>query len=691
MKKFVKLIIYYLLGVIAILVLSVFSQYFQMREFSEGKSYFSTFASFLTKEFFQLDRWVYTLNGVDEKPILDVLWPAFIYSMEILFGAILLGFGIAFILALFAFFLPNFLLQPIKRFLDLIESIPDIVIATLLQALVLFIFAQTGVEIFQVATYSEKAYLGPIITLSIVPAVSLFKILLLMMEEEYLKMYVMFARSKGLHDFPILWKHIIRNIIPVSFHHMKIIIWGLLSSQFIIERLFNVHGLTHFLVANFTPITITVSLLLIFTPFFIIFQIVDMIVIKEEEKTRDVKRESWKQKWSVSNLQLSLRIICIDIKNSLQHFNWKKISSIRPIIWLGKIIGLHMKNWKFAVGSLFFIITIGYSLIYSVTTNDYVEKQNLLYAEDGATLIAASPFAPTKPFFFGSDKFGYSIFDQIVVGAKYTLIFGLLIAFLRVIGGLLLGIIYSFYLKHSAQQWLAKMIDSIHFMPLSLIAYILLRPILLPGFDGFSYSFAERVFLETMILTMLVIPLTTILLGKEINRVLEYEFIASAQVMGGGKFKVFIRHILPHLGPRLTILFGQQFIQVMLIFMHLGMFNYFFGGTKLSMEPMFSDPPKSSTYEWSGLIGQIGREALGSGRYWYLYILVPFIIAIFSMQLIVQGVKEIQQVKIGVAFKSLKLRKKKGERQQTEKLPVITKESFVQIGRERRKSLNDFS
>ncbi|NMO76136.1 ABC transporter permease subunit [Niallia alba] len=682
MKKFVKLIIYYLLGVIAILALSVFSQYFQMREFSEGKSYFSTFASFLTKEFFQLDRWVYTLNGVDEKPILDVLWPAFIYSMEILFGAILLGFGIAFILALFAFFLPNFLLQPIKRFLDLIESIPDIVIATLLQALVLFIFAQTGVEIFQVATYSEKAYLGPIITLSIVPAVSLFKILLLMMEEEYLKMYVMFARSKGLHDFPILWKHIIRNIIPVSFHHMKIIIWGLLSSQFIIERLFNVHGLTHFLVANFTPITITVSLLLIFTPFFIIFQIVDMIVIKEEEKTRDVKRESWKQKWSVSNLQLSLRIICIDIKNSLQHFNWKKISSIRPIIWLGKIIGLHMKNWKFAVGSLFFIITIGYSLIYSVTTNDYVEKQNLLYTEDGATLIAASPFAPTKPFFFGSDKFGYSIFDQIVVGAKYTLIFGLLIAFLRVIGGLLLGIIYSFYLKHSAQQWLAKMIDSIHFMPLSLIAYILLRPILLPGFDGFSYSFAERVFLETMILTMLVIPLTTILLGKEINRVLEYEFIASAQVMGGGKFKVFIRHILPHLGPRLTILFGQQFIQVMLIFMHLGMFNYFFGGTKLSMEPMFSDPPKSSTYEWSGLIGQIGREALGSGRYWYLYILVPFIIAIFSMQLIVQGVKEIQQVKIGVAFKSLKLRKKKGERQQTEKLPVITKESFVQIGRE---------
>lgn len=40
-----------------------------------------------------------------------------------------------------------------------------------------------------------------------------------------------------------------------------------------------------------------------------------------------------------------------------------------------------------------------------------------------------------------------------------------------------------------------------------------------------------------MILTLLVVPLTTVLLGKEINRVSDYEFIASAKVMGGGNFK----------------------------------------------------------------------------------------------------------------------------------------------------------
>lgn len=50
------------------------------------------------------------------------------------------------------------------------------------------------------------------------------------------------------------------------------------------------------------------------------------------------------------------------------------------------------------MGSLFFIIAIGYSIIYSVTTNNHVDQMRLFYAEDGVTLISAMPFAPTEPF-----------------------------------------------------------------------------------------------------------------------------------------------------------------------------------------------------------------------------------------------------------------------------------------------------
>jgi peptide/nickel transport system permease protein len=367
------------------------------------------------------------------------------------------------------------------------------------------------------------------------------------------------------------------------------------------------------------------------------------------------------------------------ITYSIKHMNVNKTALWLPFRNILFLFGRHMKNWKFALGTLFFLITISYSVIYSVTTDNHVDQVRLLYEDDGVTLIGAMPFAPTEPFFFGSDRLGFSLFDQLVIGAKYTLTFALLIAFLRVIGGLLLGAIYAFYLRPTFQRILEKAIDSIHFLPLSLISYILLRPILMPSFHGFNYSFTERILLEVMILTLLVVPLTTVLIGKEMRRVQEYEFISSAKVLGGSKFHIFWQHILPHIGPRLTILFGTQFIQVLLIFIHLGVFDFFFGGTKI----MMGDPPTSLTNEWSGLIGQIGRNAIGSGRYWFLWILVAFMLAIFAMQFIVQGVKEVQQVKVGVLYKQPRLsyRRNKARLKDT-KSYQLSKESFKKIERE---------
>ncbi|MYL58018.1 ABC transporter permease subunit, partial [Virgibacillus halodenitrificans] len=204
--------------------------------------------------------------------------------------------------------------------------------------------------------------------------------------------------------------------------------------------------------------------------------------------------------------------------------------------------------------------------------------------------------------------------------------------------------------------------------------------ILMPTQSGFAYTFTERIILEITILTVLVIPLTMVLIGKEMNRVLQYEFIASAKVLGGGSFHLFWRHILPHIGPRLTILFGQQFIQVLLVFIHLGVFNLFFGGTKLSFDPMMGDPPTSLSYEWSGMIGAVARGSISSGHYWYLWTLVAFVLSIFAMQLIIQGVKEVQQVKVGVIYKVKKARKKKNGKASIQ-TPAFSKEDFKQIGR----------
>ncbi len=399
---------------------------------------------------------------------------------------------------------------------------------------------------------------------------------------------------------------------------------------------------------------------MLFTPFYFFFELVDIWLKEEPIHTYELRKTPWWEKWRGRYLADWIKRSMGNIVYSIKNLKIRKVNPLRPFITLLILFGSHMKNWKFALGSLFFIITIGYSVYYSVTTDNHVDQVRLHYAEDGVTLISKMPHAPTEPFLLGSDRRGFDLFDQIVIGAKYTLVFALLIALLRVMGGLLFGIIYAFHLKPRVQHWLGKMIDSIHFLPLSLVAYILLAPILMPTMAGYTYSFTERILLEIVILTILVVPLTTVLLGKEIKRVLDYEFIASAKILGGSRFHLFWRHILPHLGPRLTILFGTQFIQVLLIFIHLGVFDFFFGGTEISFFPG-GDPPSSITYEWSGLVGQIGRTAIRGGMYWFLWILVAFMLAIFAMQLIIQGVKEVQQVKVGVLHKLPKTRLKKAK------------------------------
>lgn len=68
--------------------------------------------------------------------------------------------------------------------------------------------------------------------------------------------------------------------------------------------------------------------------------------------------------------------------------------------------------------------------------------------------------------------------------------------------------------------------------------------------------------------------------------------------------------------------------------------------------------------------------------YWFLWILVAFMLAILAMQLIMQGVKEVQQVKVGVLNRLPRTRLKKVKRISKDTHSYqVTKESFKEMGR----------
>ncbi|TYR73977.1 hypothetical protein FZC79_16085 [Rossellomorea vietnamensis] len=86
---------------------------------------------------------------------------------------------------------------------------------------------------------------------------------------------------------------------------------------------------------------------------------------------------------------------------------------------------------------------------------------------------------------------------------------------------------------------------------------------------------------------------------------------------------------------KIVILFGQQVMQTLIIFIHLGLLKLFLGGTEVDYQ-LVNDPPQSSTNEWSGLIGDTFRYLQGAP--WIpLTPILSFALVMFAVALMMEG------------------------------------------------------
>lgn len=278
------------------------------------------------------------------------------------------------------------------------------------------------------------------------------------------------------------------------------------------------------------------------------------------------------------------------------------------------------------------------SFVYTAVYDDVVPQDRYIYDENGK-VVESAPIAPNKDFWFGTDMFGFHMLHKMIIGAKYTLLAAFTIALLRVLVAIPLGIFFSSYLTRF-RKYINGFIDSFHYIPLTLIAYYILFPVLWMSPEGFNYSFFERISIEVIVLTVLAVPILAVLISNESSEIMKKDFVISAQTLGASKFFMIRKHILPLMKEKFVIMFGQQVVQVLLILSHLGLMKLFFGGTFVSYDPMFADPPTTLSMEWSGLIGD-------AQRYMKTAIWIPFTpilffaISIYAVNLMTEGFTKI--------------------------------------------------
>ncbi|WP_066099014.1 ABC transporter permease [Bacillus sp. SJS] len=254
---------------------------------------------------------------------------------------------------------------------------------------------------------------------------------------------------------------------------------------------------------------------------------------------------------------------------------------------------------KFVAGFVFLALLLLLSIGNTIFNNGDISQARLSFGEKG-TVLAKPPYAPSVQNLLGTDVYGYDMLHIIIQGAKYTIGIALLITIIRMVCSYITGAVISTYFPKGIPL-LRVITEPFTIVPQLLIAYFILLNVLWMPDEGFPNPFWERALFEVFILSIIAIPALTLYMADQMRSFWKMDFIESSKTLGGSQTHIFWRHIRPSTFGSSVLLFIQQFIQVLSLLAHLGVLELFFGGTMT--DAIMTDPPKTLSYEWSGLIG----------------------------------------------------------------------------------------
>ncbi|MGE6486734.1 ABC transporter permease subunit [Paenisporosarcina sp. NPDC076898] len=624
MRSFAAIPLKFMLGIIGILFISCSPVLFSINNPFNFQLFFLSFVD-LVKDLMNPSEWHFnytaSLNEVGTLSFNDYFKGPYLYSMTILILSLLVSLLVSFGLALWTTLTKGSVKRITLKVVKVLESFPDFSYIFLIQIVVVQVFLATDILILEFYSLGDNlVYIAPILCLSVLPTLLFFKLFILLYEEEAEQPYVELAKSKGLSQFDIFIRHCTPNVLKSIFFQSKSIVWLTLSSMLIIEYLFGSNGILYYLLYDFSPKGTTFILVSIFAPFFIFYSILEYVVNKER-----IERNTIFEKYNLPFLDI------IQFQSILRHkrLGAKLAQTFKTL----RVTLFKHRNIMISIAVVLGLMVI--SFMYSVLFNDQIDQINFVYNDEGR-IISKAPHPPSGAVLFGTDPYGYSILQQLLVGLKYTIIITLIIATFRIVAGYIFGLIYVFYLNQKIRKIINSIADGMHFLPLTLVVFMLLQPILINNTGEWHTTLFERLLFQSLIMALIVLPVTTSLIGNEMNETLKKEYVQSSVVMGGSLLWILIKHINPQLWRKLVLFWTQHVVQVLQMFVHLGILNIFVGGARYYPDTPYRLVPK--IYELSGMIA-ISREVFITKQFWMIIPpLLAFMLLIYCFNTIAEGI-----------------------------------------------------
>ncbi|MFJ8527619.1 ABC transporter permease [Bacillus sp. NPDC094106] len=300
------------------------------------------------------------------------------------------------------------------------------------------------------------------------------------------------------------------------------------------------------------------------------------------------------------------------------------------------------RDKRFWLSSLFLIGLVVVSIGNTIWNDGHIREVSLQYDAQGNPEVP--PFPPSSQFLLGTDRKGYDLLNLVIEGAKWTIGISAFIAVMRMIIGVFFGVVLGTYIKRGFTK-IEAFFDSFTVIPTVMIAYFLLQFANRFANGQETSTFFERASFQVILLIVLAIPTISLYVANEVRKLQREEFIDAARILGGSKRHIVVKHVFPHLYMTFVLVLMQQFIQTLIIFLHLGLLEVFFGGTV-----QFGGLVKeidSYTHEWSGLIGVYFRSL--TVHPWIPLVPITFFgLTIFSGNMIVRSIEDaITKVRLG--------------------------------------------
>ena len=248
------------------------------------------------------------------------------------------------------------------------------------------------------------------------------------------------------------------------------------------------------------------------------------------------------------------------------------------------------------------------------------------------------PYAPGEVFALGSDVLGRDLLSLVLAGARATLIIGVVAGLARVLAGLALAVVASWWRPlRSGADSLAEIVSAV---PATLVA-VLVVLVFIRG------DAQVPTFVAALLVTGWAGPYRVA--RAEIDRLRHGLFTESALALGVRRLPLFARHHLPHLVPVLAVSAAQQSVASLVAVAELGVLGIFVGATKFVNVREAVTAFRGTTDvgalwiseipEWGGLLANgRGIENLWTTRWVILVPGVAFALAAVALSMVGVGV-----------------------------------------------------